>query len=130
VLWKLICYVRWYSSTSDDIQLQQMIFNGYERYSSRATYFLLSKTIFRIISSTVDETQPLRMIIIYRVDNQLVLRMIFDLRHMIFSKNSSRSQLSAPDDNRDILGETTQGWHHGSENPNQFFYTDSPIKLK
>jgi hypothetical protein len=30
----------------------------------------------------------------------------------------------------DIPGDTTQGWHHGSENLNQIFSTDSPIKLK
>jgi hypothetical protein len=33
-------------------------------------------------------------------------------------------------DNWDIPGETTQGWHHGSESLNQIFSTDSPIKLK
>jgi hypothetical protein len=36
----------------------------------------------------------------------------------------------ASTNSRDIPGETTQGWHHGSENLTQFFSTDSPIKLK
>jgi hypothetical protein len=31
---------------------------------------------------------------------------------------------------RDIPGESTQGWHHGSENLNQIFLMDSSIHLK
>ena len=30
----------------------------------------------------------------------------------------------------DIPGETTQGWHHGSENLRQIFFTDCSVNLK